>query len=62
MFAISYTQLHRLLFLNVVNPVNVARRNDVILRFYAKTLSIYQLSLTLCTRMSSVTLQFHVSL
>lgn len=35
MFAISYTQLYRLLFLNVVNPVNVARRNDVIPRFYA---------------------------
>lgn len=61
-FVISYTQLHRLLFLNVVNLVNVARRNDVFPRFYAKTLSIYQLSLTLCTRMSSATLQFDVSL
>lgn len=60
MFAISYTQLHRLSFLNVFNLVNVARRNDVIPRSYAKTLSIYQLSLTLCTPTLSVTLQFHV--
>lgn len=60
MFAISYTQLDRLSFLNVFNLVNVARRNDVIPRSYAKTLSIYQLSLTLCTPTLSVTLQFHV--
>lgn len=60
MFAISYTQLHRLSFLNVFNLVNVARRNDVIPRSYAKTLSIYQLSLALCTPTLSVTLQFHV--